>query len=1576
MADSTALQFPLSIDVAKLVASLADAQAKMTAGMKGMSQAVAKEIDQINQSLANIKGLDTMAARGAEAGQALARLKTEAERLGNAWRQSKLDLDRMPAAVDAVKQSISALNAVPKKSLTEEQKKELVGLKDRLKDLSSQQEALRVQTGTLANDYQRAGNAVQRTAKAVTENASSVDSLRGRLRLAGIDTGNLAAEQTKLQSALASVTAKAKEQGKLQSAKDVLGLSPQPNTEREIDRVRAAYERLRASGTLSSAELAKAHVAMTEKIIAAGKDTDTLASKFALVRGQLAKLAVAGVGIVAATKEAMQFESVNKSLLAGVEELSRRTPVTIENLVKIAKAGSQMGIPAKDIKEFTELTSKMSVAFKVDASEAGTSIGQMMRVFGLTIPQTRLLGDAILYLGKNTKATGKDILTVMTHVGGMAKVFGLTTTEAAALASTFLSLGRPPEIAATSINALLLTLQSAGSRDESFKQSLQGIGLSAEQLAVDIARNPQAALVCFLETLKNLDKQTQVETLTKLFRREQADDIAVLLTGLDRYKEALGLVAKESNYADTIEKKFSERLKTTESQLQLAKNAINEAGISIGMVFLPAVNAAAQAVAFLAQGIAKLVNEFPNLSATALTAVGTFTGFGALRMAWSVLRSGIVGLIAPLLSLGTAARTAVGAFTWFGALRMAWAVLRSGILGLIAPILSLGTAARALMFTPLGAVLTAAGVAAYAFSKATESSIPPLLENASALAKSREETVGKIKSLETLKKTLESTAPGTKEHTDAEEKLAAILPGANLSIDAQGRVLAKVGSATRDNTKAMNSYLAELKQSDSNTFAMQLETQARALTAAKNETAEYADGLKRWYGIGTDEAQTATQRFWLWMGKLTRSYDSNIAKGAELRRQLGDTEDGLKSLVTEAQKSGMSVESLSKAMDKIRADPAVKDQVVALYRSMAQEADKTASKTASVAEQLKQFSIALKGPAAAAKAQIIDAIKVTEEQTSKYNELLTKQREALKQAVNDQQKSWKAMGDAATAWSKAEIDSISEVYAARQNKLADKSASGSIFEKELLAETTSLAVAESTAKIAETRRYQAEALKLINDEYRVRIANAERMKEDSTRIDEERLQAQKAILEKTEAAYKASIDKLIAEERRHLESARQLAQERANFNLSVQDKLANLAEKGMSPETAYNDKQRRIAEEQKQAKAALDKGDYDSAKSHAERMIALAEQTSDAVVDGDRTIVTAQDAVAKSSAQIKAAAEIVNNAMKAQEEVHKKAAEELHKQSASMMEDLDNVRNRMERLDAAIAADHKLIISTDTKKIDEAAAKVDDLIAKIKTLDTLKAGLQGDAKTVEKIPDNVAQGNIDQVQAQLKPLADSFAKFKEEFKNFDPEIAKNLKVELATAAIDGLATKFQEFQTQMDAAPPSEIKISANTSQADSAMAKVVAEANALDGRVVTYYVNQVTQESHAVGGTVGLARGGALPGWGGGDRIHALLEAGEFVVRKEAVGRYGQGLFESLNHMRLPEIPRFAFGGLVRNIIIPSVQRVPAFATGGSVQPVEEGVVRLELFAGGRPVASIPGPRQQIRQFVDALKELQRGVA
>jgi hypothetical protein len=47
--------------------------------------------------------------------------------------------------------------------------------------------------------------------------------------------------------------------------------------------------------------------------------------------------------------------------------------------------------------------------------------------------------------------------------------------------------------------------------------------------------------------------------------------------------------------------------------------------------------------------------------------------------------------------------------------------------------------------------------------------------------------------------------------------------------------------------------------------------------------------------------------------------------------------------------------------------------------------------------------------------------------------------------------------------------------------------------------------------------------------------------------------------------------------------------------------------------------------------------------------------------------------------------------------------------------------------------------------------------------------------------------------------------------------------------------------------------------------------------------------------GIPGFQLGGRIPGYGGGDKVPALLEKGEFVVRKEVAREYGDVL-ENIN--------------------------------------------------------------------------------
>jgi len=81
-----------------------------------------------------------------------------------------------------------------------------------------------------------------------------------------------------------------------------------------------------------------------------------------------------------------------------------------------------------------------------------------------------------------------------------------------------------------------------------------------------------------------------------------------------------------------------------------------------------------------------------------------------------------------------------------------------------------------------------------------------------------------------------------------------------------------------------------------------------------------------------------------------------------------------------------------------------------------------------------------------------------------------------------------------------------------------------------------------------------------------------------------------------------------------------------------------------------------------------------------------------------------------------------------------------------------------------------------------------------------------------------------------------------------------------------------------------------------------------------------VAQTRAAGGWIAAMAEGGRLPGFGGGDRVLALLEPGEFVVNKRAAAAF-PGLLENVN--------RFQGGGMAGMAPSPSIAR-----QGGTIAP------------------------------------------
>lgn len=527
------------------------------------------------------------------------------------YRKLGSELEETDVALKAAKSSLSALSAQMKDSATKAQEREYQKLSE--------------QVNRLEGAKRRLKDGLALTTQAM--NAS------------GVSVKNLAAEESRLAAETATATAKldklsaeASELKAIADAKIKLGIDTDEKALRELQELKKSYDLLKSSGTLTKEELSRATAHYNDKVFQLNKSLSDLRPTLADFANEFRGVASGAAGLTYAAREAVKFESA----MAGVRKVVDGTPEQIEQLggqvkklavefgmmpeqmAEIVAAGGQLGIAADKLDEFARVTATMATAFGMTAEEAGNAAATIANVFQLPIGEVEKLGDAINVLGNNTAAREKDIVAAMARIGGTAKQFGLAADEAAALADAFIALGKPPEVAATAINAMLQKLQTAQSQGKDFQAALEGIGTSADEMAANIAANPQQALTEFLHKLEGLDKQSRALTLSQLFGTEYSDDIALLVGSLGEYEKALGLVNDQSQIQGAMQKEAAAALNTTEGQINKAKAAVSNMAGELGNALLPILKITASTVETVATAISDFTKDFPVLSKLAI----------------------------------------------------------------------------------------------------------------------------------------------------------------------------------------------------------------------------------------------------------------------------------------------------------------------------------------------------------------------------------------------------------------------------------------------------------------------------------------------------------------------------------------------------------------------------------------------------------------------------------------------------------------------------------------------------------------------------------------------------------------------------------------------------------------------------------------------------------------------------------------------------------------------------------------------------------------------------------------------
>lgn len=220
---------------------------------------------------------------------------------------------------------------------------------------------------------------------------------------------------------------------------------------------------------------------------------------------------------------------------------------------------------------------------------------------------------------------------------------------------------------------------------------------------------------------------------------------------------------------------------------------------------------------------------------------------------------------------------------------------------------------------------------------------------------------------------------------------------------------------------------------------------------------------------------------------------------------------------------------------------------------------------------------------------------------------------------------------------------------------------------------------------------------------------------------------------------------------------------------------------------------------------------------------------------------------------------------------------------------------------------------TDAEKQADLEAQAYEKITKAN--DALKEGNYNRAEDYAKQAKSIAKGLGDEDRAVrlVEKSWDTIAKSTKE-----QEKAKRGELDKTISKIKDLNSEIQKIEEKRD------VEITANTSMAQTKLELLRQTLDDIQDKTVTVTTvhKDVSSGSGSDGGD-GYARGGNLPGYGGGDVIPAMLEPGEWIIRKESVKKYGNAFMAQLNAGLLG----FKTGGL-----IPSFASAKGYNTGGAV--------------------------------------------
>lgn len=388
-----------------------------------------------------------------------------------------------------------------------------------------------------------------------------------------------------------------------------------------------------------------------------------------------------------------QFAEMQNAIKDAAENLPM--PNGAVDYAALVEGGARMGVAnsddpwqkqKKDLLDFANTAAMASKAFELPADQLSESLGKIAGLYKIPIQDIGKLGDVINYLDDNAKSKGSDIIDVLQRVGGAADQLGYQ--NAAALGSTFLSLGEQSETAGTAVKAMVRELGNAMVQPDRFMEGLDALGLSAEKVQKNMAKDAMGTIMAVMEATKKLEPDKQMNVLTQLFGDEYAMAVSKVANNLPELRRQLELTHGTASKG-SMKRESDIDKDSLSSQWQITKAEFGNNFSALGETMRGPMMAIMKSVGDVLQSIRGWVEANPALVAAIMK---TVAAIGAILTVLGTLMLALGAILGPMALVRLSFTTLAG---------------EGGIAKLLTSITRLGGAFQWLAGSPMQALLTA-----------------------------------------------------------------------------------------------------------------------------------------------------------------------------------------------------------------------------------------------------------------------------------------------------------------------------------------------------------------------------------------------------------------------------------------------------------------------------------------------------------------------------------------------------------------------------------------------------------------------------------------------------------------------------------------------------------------------------------------------------------------------------------------------------------------------------------------------------------------------------------------------------